>query len=162
VDSDEDRVGDEIDRPGRYRFRQNAERLDVAGDEGRDRCRSHRVLDEDRHACGESAQWAERSAGEAVAGAGSRQSGGEFGEAEYHAHVHESHEEEGDEQAAPAAFGQPEVPAGEVSGDDVGDAEAREEDPAGRALLQLSLFEVVLIDIAVFDVLAHGCPSGFL
>jgi hypothetical protein len=45
----------------------------------------------------------------------------------------------GDQHAAPAALGEPEVPAGEVAGDDVRDSEAGQQDPPGRALLELAL-----------------------
>ena len=62
--------------------------------------------------------------------------------------------------------GEPEVPAGEVAGDDVGDAEPGEQDPAGRALLQLALLEVVVahplvLDAGLLALLLHErLPSG--
>jgi hypothetical protein len=45
----------------------------------------------------------------------------------------------------PAALGQPEVPAGEVARDHIGDAEAREQHPARRPRAQLALVEIALV-----------------
>ena len=79
----------------------------------------HGVLDEDRGAGGEAAERAERAAGEAVAGAGHREGRRQLGQAKHHAGVHDRHQDGGDQQAAPAALGEAEVPAGEVARDDV-------------------------------------------
>ena len=150
VDADEDQVADQVDRPAAGQPEQ-PERLDVAADEDRDRGRRDRVLDEDRRAGGEPAERSQRAPGEAVAGAGHRHRRGQLGQAEHHAGVHDGHQHGRDQQAAPAALGQAEVPAGEVAGDDVGDAEPGQQHPAGRASLELPVLQVVLADLLVVD-----------
>ena len=81
-------------------------------------------------------------------------------------HVYiDRHQHGGDQQAAPAALGDAEVPAGVVAGDHVGDAEPGQQHPADRAALQrLCVLQVVVVDLVVLHratlVLGHtgSCP----
>ena len=155
VDADEDGVEDEVDRPAGVDA--DVERLDVAADEHDDRGRRDRVLDQDRRAGQEAAPRAERAAAEAVAAAGGRDRRRQLREREDHARVHRPHQDRGDQQAAPAALGEAEVPAGEVARDHVRDAEPGEQDPARRALLQLPLLHVLAADLLVLD--APACTA---
>ena len=150
VDADEDGVEEQEHRPA-ARDPEEPERLDVAADEHGDRGGRDHVLDEDRRAGGEAPERAERTAREGVAAARGRQRRGHLGQAEDHAGVHRRHQHRGDQQAAPAALGQAEVPAREVARDDVGDAQAGQQHPAGRAALELALLEIALVDLLVVD-----------
>ena len=75
-----------------------------------------------------------------------------------------AHQDRGDPQAAPAALGEPEVPAGEVAGDDVRDAEAGQQDPTRGALLELALLVVVAPDVlaSAASALSPPPPSQLL
>jgi hypothetical protein len=124
VHADEDRVAGEVHRPAAGQPEQ-AERLDVAADEHHDRGRRDGVLDEDRGAGGEPAERPEGAGGRSRSRRRDRQRGGHLGQAEDHRGVHGRHQDGGDQQTAPAALGQAEVPAREVARDDVRDAETR-------------------------------------
>ncbi len=43
------------------------------------------------------------------------------------------------------ALGQAQVPAGEISGDDVGNTEPCQQDPPGRSAFELTVMEVALV-----------------
>src|SRR5918996_826815 len=137
MDPDEQGVTGEIDGPSRF-DPEYVQGLDVSPDENDDRRGGDRVLDQDGRAGGEPAQRSERATGEAVARARDRQRRRKLGEAEHHARVHDGHEDRGDEQPAPAALRQPEVPTREVARDDVRDPQTGEQDPARRPALQLT------------------------
>ncbi len=148
VHPDEHGVGDRVDQPAVGQPEQ-AQGLDVAADEHRDRGGRDGVLDQHGHAGREAADRAQGPASEAVAGAGDGKGGGHLGQAEDHAGVHHTHQHGGDQQAAPAALVEPEVPAREVAGDHVADAETRQQDPAGRSSAERALAVVVVADVLV-------------
>jgi hypothetical protein len=148
VDADEHRVGDQVDQPT-VGEPEEAECLHVAADEHGDRGGRDGVLDEDGHARGEAADGAEGSACEAVPRSRHRQRRGHLGQAEDHAGVHDPHQQGGDHETTPAALVEAEVPACEVAGDDVADAEPGEEHPAGCASLELAVMVVLRVDVLV-------------
>ncbi|MNF90602.1 hypothetical protein D3C84_731720 [compost metagenome] len=158
MDADEHHVEGQIDHPAA----DAEQRLAVGADEAGDGRRGDGVLDEDRRAGEEAAPGAEGGAGEAVAAAGGGDHRRQLGQREALAQVHGRHQQGGDEHAAPAALGQAEVPAGVVAGDHVGDAEADQQHPAGRALLELAVGEVVGIDAFGFHALGVGNDVGLL
>jgi hypothetical protein len=110
VDADEDGVAGQVHRPAGG-DPEDVQRLDVAADEDDDRRGGDGVLDEDRRSRQEAAPGPHRPAGEGVAAARGRQGRRELGEREHHRRVHDPHQDRGDEQPAPAALGQAEVPA---------------------------------------------------
>ena len=97
-----------------------------------------------------------RAARERIRAAGVRQRRRHLGEAEDQPEIHDRDDDRGDEQAAPAAGADAEVPAGEVTGDDGADAE-RPQRPDARVAPQSALLEVVLAGILVGD-----AADGFL
>ena len=145
VHSDEHRVGDRVDQPA-VGEAEEPQGLDIAADEDGDRGRRDGILDQDGHAGREATDGAQCAPCEAVARACDREGRGHLGQPEHHAGVHDPHQNRGDQQTAPAALIEPEVPPGEVAGDDVADAESREQYPARGSRLQLSVLHVVRID----------------
>ena len=138
MDADEDDVEGEIDHPAA----DAEQRFAIGADEYGDGRRRDGVFDEDRRAGEKAAQRAECGAGKTVAAARGRDHRGQLGQRETHAQVHGRHQQRGDEQPAPTTLGEAEVPAGIVAGDDVGDAEADQQHPAGGAFLQFAFLEI--------------------
>jgi len=138
MDADEDDVEGEIDHPAA----DAEQRFAIGADEHGDGSWGDGVFDEDRRAGEKATQRAERGAGEAVAATSCGHHRGQLGQREAHAQVHGRHQQRGDEQATPTALGEAEVPAGVVAGDDVGDAEADQQHPAGGAFLQFAFVEI--------------------
>ena len=84
----------------------------------------------------------------------------QLGEGEDHTGVHGAHEHRGDRQTAEAALRQAEVPAGEVAGDDIGDAEAGQQDPAGAAPAERPALQIVVRRVGgVRGFQGHGALS---
>ena len=117
--------------------------VDVAADEYRYGGRRQGVFEQDRGAGQVSAPGTERPACETVAAAGRRQRGRQFRQAQHHAQIHGADDHSGNQHAAEAAETQAQVPAGKISGDDVGHAEARQQYPARGAFLELARRQVV-------------------
>ena len=160
VDADEERVGRQIHPPAVVNP-EEPQRFHVGADERRDGGGGDRVLDEDRGASGEAAPRAERATGEGVPTAGGRQRRGQLGHAQHQGEVHAGDDHGSDGEAAETAVGQTEIPAGVVAGDHVADAETGEQQPAGRALLQLTFREVFVALDVLFDT-ASGVLTGWV
>ncbi len=147
MDGDEDDVERQVDHPAA-----NAEqRLAIRADEHGNRRRGDGVLDQDRRAREKPAPRPECAAGKAIAAACGGDHRGQLGEGKTHAQVHRGHQQRGQEHPAPAALGQAEVPAGVVTGNDIGHAQAHQQDPACRAFFQFALLEIFGADFFEVD-----------
>src|SRR4030095_9866524 len=104
----------------------------------------------------EAAPRSERAARERVRAAGVRQGGRHFREAEDEAEIHDRDDDRGDEQAAPAADPDAELPAGEVAGGHRARAD-RPPRPDTGVTSQLAVLEIILARILVRD-----AADGFL
>ena len=142
VHPDEHQVTSQVDHPAVDAH----QGIDVAADEDGDGRRRQGVFEQDRHAGKVSAPGAQGPPGKAVTAPGSRQRCRKLGQAQHHAQVHDGHDRRGDQQAAETALSQAEVPAGEVARDHVGDAQTRQQHPAGGALPELAGSQVVAGD----------------
>ena len=134
--------------------RQQVQRLHVGGDESGDRRRADGVFDQDGEARQRAADLAHGTTGKPVAGSRRGHGRGHLSQAEHHEQVHRAHHDEGDDHSEPAAIGDAEVPTREVAGDDVGNAQTHEQNPAHRALFQGAPFEI--FPRFGFDAVQHG------
>src|SRR5829696_6052098 len=143
----EDRVEHKID----HRPAKTDKRLYVPPDKGGDGSRGYRHLDHDRRAREEPSPHPHSPPGETIAGPGNRDGCRECGQGVDHGGVHYRREDRGDEQPTPPAFGESELPAPDLPGNDVCYPEPRQEHPACCSLLQLPLLQVFFPYILVLD-----------
>ena len=137
--------------PQRLQLHRRAEdRREIGADEEHDDRRRHHVFDVLGEAGDKAAPRPEGGAGERVGAAGMRHRRAHLGEREGKAEIHDGDDDGGDQHAAPAARGEAEVPAGEVSRDDGGDAERPQREHAGMAP-ELAVFEIVDARAAIGD-----------
>ena len=120
------------------------ELMHVSGDERRDGRRADRVFDQDGEAGQRAADLAHRAPREAIARARRRHRRRHLGESQHHEQIHRTHYQKRDEHPEPSAIADAVVPSREVARDDVGDAQAHEQNPAHSALLQGPFLEVFL------------------
>ncbi len=120
----------------------------VRTDEEHDDGGRHYVLDVLGQPGEKSAPRAKGGASERVGAARVRHGRAHLGEREGEAEIHDGDENGGDQHAAPAAGGETEVPAGEVSGDHRADAE-RPQQPHAGVTLQAARLEVSVFDLLV-------------
>ena len=142
VDADEQHVRGQVHPPA-VGDAEQPERFDVGADEGGDRGRRDRVLDQDRGPGGKPAPGPQCAAREGVAAAGRRQRRGHLGHAQHQGQVHARDHHTGDQQATEPALGQTEVPPRVVAGDHIADTETRQQQPARTAPLQGPFGQVV-------------------
>ena len=162
VEADEEDVAeDPIDRL--ERGRRVEDRREIGADEIDDHRRRQHVFDVLGDAGDESAPWPEGSPRKGIGAAGVRQSRAHLGDRIGEPEIHDGDEDGAEEHAAPAAHAEAEVPAGEIAGDDRGDAERPEIEDAGVAP-ELAVLEVVqpwglIGDPAFVSLLSHFFPS---